>query len=77
MDGFPGLAGEGGGLRGGAIPMISEVDGNPARWRRCPRCGERQPGVRIDPLLEKTLCDRCWAAIDPAKHGHPDGCIER
>lgn len=49
-----------------------EVD-HPARWRRCPHCGEKKPGVRKDPRTGKTQCDPCWFSTIPAWDPRPEG----
>lgn len=46
-----------------------EVD-YPARWKRCPQCGDRAAGVRKDLLTDLRQCDACWFGTNPADHGH-------
>lgn len=52
------------------MPALDEVD-FPRRWRTCPECREKKPGVRRDLPTKLTQCDPCWFKTDPARHGHP------
>lgn len=53
------------------MPRLDEVDA-PKRWRTCPACRERKPGVRKDEKTGLTQCDPCWFSTDPARHGQPE-----
>lgn len=50
-----------------------EADGPATRWRRCPECGRKAPGVRKDQKTTLTQCDRCWFGTDPKQYGCPEG----
>jgi hypothetical protein len=54
------------------MPRLDEVDA-PKRWRTCPQCREKKPGVRKDEKTGLTQCDPCWFSTDPARYGHPEG----